>query len=131
MARMLFAYWIDQRFGVLAYAPAYVAFFPGAVWCWRRYGARFAPALVLFAAHFLLISWGAQMGGYAPPSRHFVVLIPLMLLPMLILFEQWDRFQKGLFWFLSGLGLAVSILIFTHYRLIFTNATWRNPDGYS
>lgn len=131
MARMLFGYWIDQRFGVLVYAPAYVAFFPALIWCARRYGMRMLPAILLFAAHFGLISWGAQMGGYAPPSRHFVVLIPLMLLPMLLLFSQWGRAQRWLFWSLAGLGFIMSTLIFTHYRLIFTNATWRNPDGYS
>ena len=131
MARMMFAYWIDQRFGVLVYAPAYVAFFPSVIWCRRRYGFRMAPAALLFGAHFLLISWGAQMGGYAPPSRHFVVLLPLMLLPILLLSSQWDRARRWLFWFLSSLGLLVSVLIFTHYRLIFTNATWRNPDGFS
>ena len=131
MARMIFGYWIDQRFGILVYAPAYIAFFPGMIWCRRRYGARLVPAAALFAAHFLLISWGAQMGGFAPPSRHLVVLIPLLLLPVLLVVQHWDRAQRWLFWFLSSLGLIVSVLIFTHYRLIFTNATWRNPDGYS
>lgn len=131
MARMIIGYWIDQRFGVIAYAPAYLAFFPAAVWSMRRYGSRMFPAFGLFGVHFLLISWGAQMGGYAPPSRHFVVLIPLMLLPILLLFSEWNRVQRWLFWILSAIGLVLSALILTHYRSVFTNATWRNPDGYS
>ena len=131
MLRMLFGYWIDQRFGVLVYAPAYAAFFPAAIYCVRKFGLRFAPALLMFAAHFLLISWGAQMGGYAPPSRHFVVLIAPMLLTILLAYSSWTARQKIFFWVLATVGWAVGVMILTHYRLIFTNATWRNPEGYS
>lgn len=131
MARMMIGYWIDQRFGIIVYAPAYLAFFPAAWWVIRRYGSRMVPALGLFCIHFLLISWGAQMGGFAPPSRHFVVLIPLMLLPILLLYPEWNRLQRWLFWTLSAIGLVISGLMFLNYRSVFTNATWRNPDGYS
>jgi hypothetical protein len=131
MLRMLFAYWIDQRFGILVYAPVYFAFLPAVIWCVKTYRTRMIPLLALFAAHFVLLSWGAQMGGFAPPSRHFVVMIPMIALPILLVFDSWRRAQKILCIFLAAVGWLVSGLILSHYRLIFTNATWRNPDGYS
>lgn len=132
MLRMLPGYWLDQRFGLIIYAPLYIAFFP-AIYCFiRKDTSRIKiPLLVLLTAHFGLLCWAAQMGGYAPPSRHLVVLIPMILLPIMTLYPKWSRRQKIVFSVLQTLGLIVSVAILTHYRLIFTNATWRNPDGFS
>jgi hypothetical protein len=131
MLRMLLAYWIDQRFGIFVYAPIYAAFLPAVLHTVRRHRRYLFPALLLFAAHFLLLSWGAQMGGFAPPSRHFVVLIPLMVLPILTLSREWNATQKALCLLLQSLAWTIAFLMFSHYRSIFTNATWRNPDGTS
>lgn len=132
MVRMFFAYWLDQRFGIFIYAPLYAFFFAAVVWSFRRHlKVVFAPML-LFAAHFLVISYGAQMGGYAPPSRHFVVLVPLLSVPMLLAFGELEsRWRRATFVFLEAVGWTIAVLMFSHYPLIFTNATWRNPDGYS
>jgi hypothetical protein len=89
------------------------------------------PAAILFSAHFLLISWAAQMGGYSPPSRHMVALLSTILLPVLLVSVNWTARQKMLFLFLEAIGWLVSGLMITHYRLIFTEATWRKPDGVS
>jgi hypothetical protein len=129
MFRMIFGYWLDERFGLIPYAPIYALFFSSFIWAIRRFGARMIPATILFAGHFLLICWGAQMGGYSPPSRHMVVLLPIILLPLLLIYSQWNRKQKILFVILEILGWAVSAAIFSNYRKIFTDATWRNPDG--
>lgn len=132
MFRMLPGYWLDQRFGLIPYAPLYIAFFPALIGFIRKGSTRIKlPLLVLLTAHFGLLCWAAQMGGYAPPSRHLVVLIPLILLPIMALYPQWTRAQKVLFTALQFAGWSVSAAILTHYRLIFTNATWRNPDGFS
>jgi hypothetical protein len=129
MFRMVFGYWLDERFGLIPYAPLYAGFFPAFVWSLRKYGFRMLPAAILFLAHFFLICWGAQMGGYSPPSRHMVVLLSIVLLPLFLVFSEWSRNQKILFLVLEASGWVISIAIFTHYRLIYTNATWRNPDG--
>src|SRR5262249_8246758 len=77
MMRMIFGYWLDQRFGIIPYAPFYIAFFPAILWFENRSRSTLRlPLLALFVSHFLVLCWAAQMGGYAPPSRHFVVLIP-------------------------------------------------------
>jgi hypothetical protein len=82
-------------------------------------------------AHFLLLSWGAQMGGFAPPSRHFVVMVPFLIIPILLTYSDWKLFQKILFYIVAFISGIISILILMHYRLVFTNTTWRNPEGYS
>ncbi len=129
MFRMMFGYWLDERFGLIPYAPLYAAFFPAFLWSLKNYRFRMIPAASLFTAHFLLICWGAQMGGFSPPSRHMVVLLSVVVLPLLLVFSKWNLKQRLLFFFLEGLGWLVSIAIYTHYRLIYTDATWRNPDG--
>ena len=131
MLRMIPGYFLDQRFGIILYAPAYVAFFPALLWSIHKEGTKLSPLIILFSAHFLLLSWGAQMGGYAPPSRHFVVMVPFLIIPILLTFSSWNRFQKGLFLSLAAIGWCIAALILMNYRLIYTNATWRNPDGYS
>lgn len=129
MFRMMFGYWLDERFGLIPYAPLYAAFFSAFVWAIKRYRFQILPAVILFTAHFLLICWAAQMGGYSPPSRHMVVLLSVILLPLLLIYFQWNRKQRILFVVLAIAGWIISLCITTHYRLIFTDATWRNPDG--
>ncbi len=131
MLRMIPGYFLDQRFGIIIYAPAYAAFFPSLVWSIHKEGTKLSPLIILFSAHFLLLSWGAQMGGFAPPSRHFVVMVPFLIIPILITYSSWKRYQKILFLTLAAIGWGIAALILRNYRLIYTNATWRNPDGYS
>jgi hypothetical protein len=131
MIRMIPAYFVDQRFGILVYTPTYIAFFPAVIWSTHKEGTKLSPLLILFLAHFLLLSWGAQMGGFAPPSRHFVVMVPFLIVPILLTYSDWKLFQKILFYTLAFISGVTTILILVNYRLVFTNTTWRNPEGYS
>jgi hypothetical protein len=131
MLRMIPGYFLDQRFGIVLYAPVYASFFPALLWSVHKEGTKLTPLIILFSAHFLLLSWGAQMGGYAPPSRHFVVMVPFLIIPILLTYSFWSRFQKGLFFSLAAIGWSIAALILMNYRLVYTNATWRNPDGFS
>jgi hypothetical protein len=131
MIRMIPAYFVDQRFGIIVYMPAYIAFFPAVIWSTYKEGTKITPLLILFFAHFLLLSWGAQMGGFAPPSRHFVVMVPFLVIPILLTFSDWKRVQKILFFSLAGVGWIITIFVLMNYRLVFSNTTWRNPEGYS
>ena len=131
MIRMIPAYFVDQRFGILVYTPAYIAFFPAIIWSTYKEGTKLSPLLILFLAHFLLLSWGAQMGGFAPPSRHFVVMVPFLIIPILLTYSDWNRFQQILFLTLAVIGEIITVLVLMNFRLVFTNTTWRNPEGYS
>jgi hypothetical protein len=131
MIRMCFGFWIDQRFGVIPYAPFYVAFFPSLVWVFRNKLKLIGPLLILFGLHFAALCWGAPLGGFAPPSRHFVVMLPFLLLLMTFSFRESAPWQKGIIVILQGIGWTIAGLLLTHYRLMFSNVTWRNPDDSS
>lgn len=131
MFRMLFAFWLDQRFGLVPFAPAFAAFFPALVFSIRRAWKPALPVLSLFAAHFLILCWGAQMGGFAPPSRHMVVLLPLIFVIISDAALQWKSWQKAIVLLLQLAGWMVTLGLLTHYRLAFTDSTWHNRDGLS
>jgi hypothetical protein len=131
MIKMFFGFWFDDRFGLLPYAPFYVAFFAAVVWCVRWKKSVVYPALILFGLHLLPLCWGAPLGGYAPPARHFVVMIPLILAPIFLFAPNWISEQKALFVTMQGVALFVAIEMMMNYRSIFANLTWRNPDGQS
>jgi len=129
MVKMFLGFWFDKRFGLLPFAPFYVAFFAALIWCVRKRKTVVFPALFLFALHFLPLCWGAPLGGYAPPSRHFVVMIPLILSPVFLIYSKWLTEQKSLLVTLQLGGVYIAYRMFTNYRQIFSNITWRNPDG--
>ena len=129
MIKMFFGFWFDERFGLLPFSPFYVAFFGALIWCiWKRESVVY-PALILFALHFLPMCWGAPLGGYAPPARHFVVMLPLILTPVFVVYPKWISEQKWLFGTLQLVALFIAFQMFSNYRKIFANVTWRNPDG--
>lgn len=129
MAKMFFGFWFDERFGLLPFAPFYVAFFAALIWCVRNRKHVVLPALILFALHFLPLCWGAPLGGYAPPARHFVVMLPLILAPIFLIVSRWSHIQKILFAVLQLWAFFITFRMFRDYRKIFANVTWRNPDG--
>jgi hypothetical protein len=131
MAKMFFGFWFDERFGLLPYSPFYVIFFAALVWAIRRRSSSTFPALILFSFHFVPLCWGAPLGGYAPPARHFVVMIPLILAPAFLISSKWISEQKTLFSTLVLVSIYIAFRMFTNYRSIFADVTWRNPDGRS
>jgi hypothetical protein len=131
MLRMSAGFWIDQRFGLIPYAPIYAVFFPAAISLMKSGSRSILPILALFALHFAVLCWGAPLGGFSPPSRHMVVLIPLLLITIFLVFDHWTRYQKSLVAILAALGWIVAFLMFSNYRLIFSNLSWHNRDGIS
>lgn len=129
MGKMFFGFWFDERFGLLPFSPFYIAFFAALVWVVRHRRSATYPALILFVLHFLPMCWGAPLGGYAPPARHFVVMIPFLLVPLFVLYPNWRNQQKMFFGILQMVALFVVSQMLANYRSIFANVTWRNPDG--
>lgn len=130
MTRMLFGFWIDQRFGLISHAPLYVLFFPAAIWMFRS-KSNLKFILIWFAIHFLIICWGAPLGGFAPPSRHMIVLLPLILIPIALMVSGLSGFKRYLAVGTFVLSWFFTVLMFLNFRSLFSNVTWRNPDGVS
>ena len=130
MIRMAIGLWIDQRFGLISHAPLYALFFP-AVICMFRSKTNLKFILIWFAIHFLILCWGAPLGGFAPPSRHMIVLLPLVLVPLAFIVPALSAVKKYLAVGMFVLSWFFAVLMFWNYRLLFSNVTWRNPDGVS
>jgi hypothetical protein len=72
---------LDQEFGLLAYAPAFVLVVPGlvALYRWKRQMAVAAIALVAVVV-LTAASWPMWRGGFNPPARFLVPLLPVFAL---------------------------------------------------
>lgn len=131
MLRMLFGFWIDQRFGLLMYAPFYIAFIPALIWMIRTRVPHALPITAMFGAHFLALCWGAPLGGFAPPSRHLIVLIPIFLYAILQAAQVWTRKQRTIFNALIAISLLLACGMAANYRALFSDLSWRNHDELS
>jgi hypothetical protein len=72
---------LDQEFGLLIYAPLFALALPGIVRL-RRIGWREAAlvATLVFAVWFTAGSWDMWRGGFNPPARFLVPLLPALAL---------------------------------------------------
>jgi hypothetical protein len=130
MLRMILGFWIDQRFGLIVHAPLYVLFFPGFIYVFRKNNVtRFV--LFWFLTHFLIICWGAPLGGFAPPSRHMIVLLPIVLITIAYVFSEFSSARQLGAVILFALSWILAAMMYFDFRSLFTNVTWRNPDGIS
>jgi hypothetical protein len=69
----------DQEFGLLVYAPVFVLALPGLVHLWRARPDRGALVAALAAAVVLLAgSWHMWRGGFNPPARFLVPVLPVL-----------------------------------------------------
>ena len=71
----------DQEFGLLVYAPIFVLAVPGLLALWRR-SPRLAAATAVLAAAVIAVAgaWPMWRGGFNPPARFLVPIIPALAL---------------------------------------------------
>jgi hypothetical protein len=74
---------LDQEFGLLAYAPVFVFALPGLLALWRL-GWRLAATVGALTAAmvFTASAWPMWRGGFNPPARFLVPLLPVLALAM-------------------------------------------------
>lgn len=94
----------DQEFGLFVYAPIYALAFAGLVLLWKRNRGLAAAAFVAVCGVISVASaWPMWRGGFNPPARFLVPLIPFLALglaaslvrvtrvrPALALFAGWS-----------------------------------------
>jgi hypothetical protein len=90
---------LDQEFGLLVYAPVFVLAVPGFVRLGRRdaRGALFAAGLIA-AALVMAGSWPMWRGGWNPPARFLLPVVPALALGLAASFQR-------------GLGSASALLL--------------------
>jgi hypothetical protein len=90
---------LDQEFGLLVYAPIFVLALPGFVLLGRRDRRGGLAAVTLVAATLLLAgSWPMWRGGWNPPSRFLLPVVPALALGLA---AGWQR----------GFGSASALLL--------------------
>jgi hypothetical protein len=72
---------LDQEFGLLVYAPLFVLALPGFWSHWRKDRKQSITSMALLAVVFLTAaSWPMWRGGFNPPARFLVPVIPILAL---------------------------------------------------
>src|SRR5439155_11618916 len=72
---------LDQEFGMLVYAPVFALALPGFIQHWRKDRRESLVALALVGAVFLTAgTWHMWRGGWNPPARFLVPLVPVLAL---------------------------------------------------
>ncbi len=72
---------LDQEFGLLVYAPVFALALPGFIQHWRKDRRDSLVVLALVGAVFLTAgTWHMWRGGWNPPARFLVPLVPALAL---------------------------------------------------
>jgi hypothetical protein len=58
-------------------------------------------------------------------------MVPMLVITISMIVPHLKGRQKALLLLLQVLGSGIVVLMLMHYRLNFSNVTWRNPDGAS
>jgi hypothetical protein len=127
LPRSILGFLIDQKFGLLVYAPIYLAAAAG-VWLLFQDGRRrpFAVGLLVALLAYLLGSARYYMwwGGSSAPARFMVPLVPV-LAPMVAAAFAVGRgaLARTFLWILAAMGLLVSAVavLGPDQRLLFSD----------
>ncbi len=77
--KTVFALFLDRAYGLLPYAPIWLAALGGFVLLLRRGLRDSLPYLLLAAAIFIpILGWRVWFAGFCPPARFLVPLVPVL-----------------------------------------------------
>ena len=90
---------LDQEFGLLVYAPIFALVLPGFVLLWKRdQRCALAAVTLVLAALLMAGSWPMWRGGWNPPARFLLPVVPPLALGLAASFQR-------------GLGSASALLL--------------------
>lgn len=123
---------LDQEFGLLVYAPLFALAVPGAWVLWRRDRGRAAVAALGIAIVLALAgTWHMWRGGFNPPARFLLPVIPLFALfaaaGLRVRASAGAAFLVGFSLFTAALGLRDPALV--HRDRDGTAPLWREASG--
>jgi hypothetical protein len=121
----LLGIWMDQAHGVLPYTPLYLLAFWGFYFFWKKSRSdTLWLALTLLSIYLVAGGYREWWGGFCPPGRYLITLVPLLSLPLAYFMVKGPRpFTGPLFlitvlWGVWGAGIA-----FFNPKILYTHQT--------
>ncbi len=120
----LAGYFLDQRDGLLLYAPVYIFSFLGIISLFRKKAAEAGWLLAVFLPYVLVSAFLTQRAGYAPQARPLVAVIwvPALFLGAFIVDGRKHAFRY-LFNGAAGLSLLMTWLLLRNPFALYQETT--------
>jgi len=116
-------YFMDQREGLLFYAPHYLLAAAGFAWLWRRRRADACALGLAFAALVVPYALSQEIGHWAPPARPLTAVLWTLAVPMGIGVAlpagPGGRRRAALRGALVGWGIGVTVLLLLQADLLY------------
>jgi hypothetical protein len=121
MVFFTWGFFLEQRIGLFFLFPAILFMFHGIPAMLRH---RRRPSLVLLttvAAHYGIYAWHNNWGGYCPPNRQAVSVIPLLLVPLAFGFSMaTEKWPKHIAVFSTLIGWRFTLTLLHNERWLYT-----------
>ena len=82
IGRTAIGLFLDQKEGLLLFAPQYLLAIAGLAWLWKRRRTEALALVAIFAAHWGLYSVSQELGGWSTPARPLVAVLWTLAIPM-------------------------------------------------
>ena len=106
-----FSYFLDQRDGLIPYAPIYFFAFLGIVWAFKKSTARAYDLLLVAIPYICVYAFLTHRGGFCPPARP-LVSVAWIFAYFIGYFYEHNRSE--LFKTLSFFSIIISLLILAY-----------------
>lgn len=115
------SYWVDQREGLLAFAPWLLLAVAGWIGMFSSKETRHLALwlLALIGPFYLLYSLTGFNGGHSPPARAMTAMIWALLMPAAWMVQKGFERARELTFILVILSLSISIVLLTHPTFLY------------
>jgi hypothetical protein len=121
----LFVFWwgflLEQRIGLLFLMPVLIFIVPGLITLVRQ--SRWAATALLapVAGHLWIYAWHNNWGGFCPPNRQAIPILPLLLVPLALGLQQAvDHRRRSIAWLAGLVSWRFAWGLLHHDRWLYT-----------
>ncbi|MBN2053343.1 hypothetical protein JW905_00390 [bacterium] len=123
---------LEQRMGLFILAPVFLYALWGMCCLFFNHPTRFMVLAVPCAAHITLYGYQANWGGFCPPNRPIITVLPLLIPFMAYGFSRLrSRKHAILFPLAFGMSLVISGTFLYHHRWLYQTMNPHLEGGYA